>query len=376
MNCLCDKKIINSEEELMKEYLEREKIDYTLSENDTSYLKNKKVLVTGGGGAIGSHLARQLTELGVSKIFILDNHENGLYDVKRYFENHVENKELLQCLLGDIRDKNYIENIIETLRPDIIFHYANYKSAALGNFYPREFIKVNIEGTINLLKAGRDSGIEKFIFISSDKAEQPSQSYGRTKRACEILISIILRNTGVKYGAMRYCNVLDSKGSFAIPTFREQILKGLPVTVRKVGDSEIPKRYFIKKSTAVKLALKVGSLCNKGEIFSINKEIINSIYVDDVVKIIAKKLGVDDVENWFHENVKYISGEKGEKVKEHLGKGIEVSDTPLIIIENPFINEEKKFISEIDKLLIDVNQFKVTNSINYLEKKLSDLELN
>ncbi len=359
----------------MKEYLEREKLDYTLSENDISYLKNKKVLVTGGGGAIGSHLVRQLTELGVSKILVLDNHENGLYDVKRYFKNHIEDKELLHCLLGDIRDKNYIENIIKTLRPDIIFHYANYKSAALGNFYPREFIKVNIEGTINLLKAGRDAGIEKFIFISSDKAEQPSQSYGRTKRACEILISIILRNTGVKYGAMRYCNVLDSKGSFAIPTFREQILKGLPVTVRKVGDSEIPKRYFIKKGTAVKLALKVGSLCNKGEIFSINKEIINSIYIDDVVKIIAKNLQIEDVEDWFHENVKYINGEKGEKVKEHLGKGIEVVDTPLIKIDKPFTTKEKIFISAIDKLMMDVNQCKIDISNSYLEKKLSDLEL-
>jgi FlaA1/EpsC-like NDP-sugar epimerase len=247
MNCLCEEKNNNSEEELLKEYMEKENLDYILSKDDISYLKNKKVLVTGGGGAIGSHLARQLPELSVSKIFVLDNHENGLYDVKRYFENHIENKDLLQCLLGNIRDKKYIENIIEATRPDIVFHYANYRSAALGNFYPREFIKVNIEGTVNLLKACRNTRIEKFIFISSDKAEQPSQSYGRTKRACERLLSIILKNTGIKYGAMRYCNVLDSKGSFAIPTFREQILKGIPVTVRKIGDSEIPKRYFIKK---------------------------------------------------------------------------------------------------------------------------------
>ncbi|WP_372713506.1 polysaccharide biosynthesis protein [Ilyobacter sp.] len=113
MNCLCEEKNNNSEEELLKEYLEKEKLDYILSKDDISYLKNKKVLVTGGGGAIGSHLVRQLPELSVSKIFVLDNHENGLYDVKRYFENHIENKDLLQCLLGDIRDKKDIENIIQ-----------------------------------------------------------------------------------------------------------------------------------------------------------------------------------------------------------------------------------------------------------------------
>ena len=364
-----------TEEKLLEEYLKEKDVKYELTFEDVAYLRGKTVMVIGAGGTIGTEIVRQLTDKETKQIIMIDNNENGIYDIRRELQERYDMvyPEVI-CLLGDVRNKRSVKSIFAKYQPNVIYHYANYKSLALGNVSPGEFVKVNIGGTRILLDIVSDcQSVERFIYISSDKAENPSQSYGRTKRINELLVQAsAAKNPKIKFGSMRYCNVLDAAGSFAIPTFRDQIINNRPITVRLMENDEIPNRYFMPRHIAAKLAIKAGYECNKGDIFSLDKTQIAPIRIDELVKMIAEKSGIADVDPWFSRNVKFLKAEYGEKAAEELGKGEHIPGTPLIKIVTEEFPDGILLNEAIDRLL------RLSDDINgdkKVEKALKDILL-
>lgn len=362
-----------TQEELLEDYLNEQEVKFELSPKDIGYLKGKTIMVLGAGGTVGAEMVRQLINKKTKQIISIDNYENGIYNIKRELEEvyKMSNPRVI-CFLGDIRNKKRIESIFTKYQPNIIFHYANYKSLVVGNISPEEFANVNIGGTRNLLEiASECPSVERFIYVSSDKAEYPSQNYGRTKRISELLIQTFASKTpNIRFGTMRYCNILDTAGSFAVTTFKDQIINEKPITIRKMNNNEIPTRYFIPIHTAAKLTIKVGYECNKGDIFSLDKVLIKPIKIDDLAKMLAKKLGIPDVESWFAKTVKYIPSERGEKKAEQLGKGESLPDCPLIKIPPEKYIDIILFNKSIDELLSLCDDI---NKKELVEKSLEDI---
>ncbi|GEM_PF-3042138 len=363
-----------TDEELLADYLNEQNIQkFELQPEDAAYLRGKVVLVLGAGGAIGAEIVRQLIDKGTDQIVLIDNNENNIYDIRRELrESYGMSEPQATCLLADVRNKEKLRSILDRHHPDIVFHYANYKSLTLGNVSPGEFADVNIGGTKNLLEVACSSpGVERFVYISSDKAESPGQNYGRTKRINELLIqAAAIKHPNIKFGSMRYCNVLDSAGCFVISTFRDQIAHNKPITVRRMKNGEIPNRYYIPRHVAAKLAIITGCNCDNGEIFSLDKGIVSPIEVDEIARALARKLGIVDVDSWFEKRVKFVKSERGEKKSEELGKGEHLPGTPLIKmsagnpVDGAWLNES------IDGLL------KLSNDIGndqLIEKTLKDI---
>lgn len=305
-----------TEKELLEEYLNQQPMEFKLNSDELSYLQEKVVMVFGGAGSIGAELVRQLVGQGVTQLIVVDNHENSLVNLKKAMKDKMVNTELI-CLFGDIRNQKTLASIFATYQPNVIFHYANYKSVDMGLIAPKEFFGVNVIGTINLLKAaGSHQNVERFIYISSIRAQNPTEPYGRTKRISELLVKTFAdAYPKIKFGSIRYSAVLDSAGSYAIPIFRAQIAHGKLVNLKRVENGEIPERYFIPRDLAAKLAIKVGSECNCGEVFSLDGDKIKPIKIDALIKLIAKKYGVINIDEWFVNNVKLVKGDPGEKNK-------------------------------------------------------------
>jgi len=362
-----------TDEELLADYLNEQNIQFELQSEDVAYLKGKVVMVFSAGGAIGEEIVRQLINKGANQIILIDNSENSIYDVRRELrESYGVSEPQGVCFLADVRNKEKLQSIFDRYHPNIVFHYANYKSLVLGNVSPGEFADVNIGGTRNLLEVACSSpGIERFVYISSDKAESPSQSYGRTKRISELLIqATAIKYPKIKFGSMRYCNVLDSAGCFVISTFRDQIARNKPITVRRMENGEIPNRYYIPRHIAAKLAIITGDKCDRGEMFSLDKTVISPIGIDEMARAFARKLGIVDVDSWFEEKVKFVESERGEKKTEELGKGDHLPGTQLIKIpvghpvDSVWLNES---VDGLLKLANDVGEDE------QVEKTLKDI---
>ena len=267
--------IVASQESLLSEYLKKQKCNIDLDKKDLQYLTNKKIIITGAGGTIGTALAKKLINIKIAELILIDNYENGLYHLKRTLdEKHQRNSQKAYYYLGDVTNQEWLSSIFAKHNPNLIFHYANYKSLVMGNIAPIEFVRINIGGTKNILDLiPRYKSIKKVLYISSDKAEQPNNIYGMTKRICEILIkSSAQKNINTRYGSLRYCNVLDSAGSFAISTFKDQISNNKTVTIRHGQNGKIPERYFITINNAVNFAITTMPKITSGEIFSLKKK--------------------------------------------------------------------------------------------------------
>ena len=211
-------------------------------------MKNKRILITGAAGSIGSELLRQLCER--NKIYGVDINESGLADLMREYDVAVR--------IGDIRNENTVRDIFSDFKPQIVFHAAAYKHVDMVENVPKEAIDTNILGTYNLLHYSKVYPVEKFIFISTDKAINPYSIMGATKRVGEIMT----KNQGKGFIAVRFANVLGSRGS-VIPIWQRQINQGKPITLTH-PDME---RYFMTIEQAVQLVIKAGELGEGGEIF-------------------------------------------------------------------------------------------------------------
>ena len=225
------------------------------------YIKGKTILVTGGGGSIGSELCRQIVKFKPEKLIVLDIYENNAYDLQ--MELNYEFPELKkEFIIASIRDFDRVKEIFENYRPDVVFHAAAHKHVPLMENNPAEAIKNNVIGTYNVVKCSHEAGVKRFVQISTDKAVNPTNIMGATKRFCELIIQAFDTISGTEYVAVRFGNVLGSNGS-VIPLFKKQIAHGGPVTVMH---PEI-NRFFMTIPEAAQLVIQAGGMAKGGEIF-------------------------------------------------------------------------------------------------------------
>lgn len=273
----------------------------------SSHLKGRTILVTGGGGSIGSELCRQIAGYGPKKLIIFDIYENNAYDIQMELR-HKHPELSLEVLIGSVRDRDRLEQVFSKYRPELVFHAAAHKHVPLMEDSPGEAIKNNIFGTLNTAEMADKYGARRFLLISTDKAVNPTNVMGATKRICEMVIQMVGRQSKTEFVAVRFGNVLGSNGS-VIPLFQKQIAEGGPVTVT---DPEII-RYFMTIPEAVSLVLQAGTFAKGGEIFILDMG--EPVKIDDLARNMIRLSGFEpgtDIE------IQYTGLRPGEKLFEEL----------------------------------------------------------
>ena len=303
---------------------------------------NKVILVTGGGGSIGSELCRQIAAHHPKQLIILDIYENSVYEIQQ--ELLRKYPELNQfVLIASVRNTARIEKIFETYRPDIVYHAAAHKHVPLMETSPNEAIKNNVFGTYKTAQAAAKYGVKKFVLISTDKAVNPTNIMGASKRICEMVIQMMNHTTDTNFVAVRFGNVLGSNGS-VIPLFKQQIAAGGPVTVT---DPNII-RYFMTIPEAVSLVLQAGAYARGGEIFVLNMgEPVKILdLATNLIKLSGYKPG-EDIE------IKFTGLRPGEKMYEELlmnEEGLKETANKMIFIGKPIEFDEEEFRRQLDLL--------------------------
>lgn len=275
------------------------------SSNIKKYIENKIVLVTGGGGSIGSELCRQIAKFNPEMLIIVDIYENNAYDLQ--MELNYKFPDLNKSVvIASIRDEIRMDAIFEKYRPDVVFHAAAHKHVPLMENSPNEAIKNNIIGTYNILKISDKYNVKKFVQISTDKAVNPTNVMGATKRFCEIMVQAFDKVSKTEYVAVRFGNVLGSNGS-VIPLFKEQIKHGGPVTVTH---PEI-NRYFMTIPEASQLVIQAGAMAKGGEIFVLDMG--EPVKIADLAKDLIKLSGFEPNKDI---KIEYTNLRPGEKLYE------------------------------------------------------------
>lgn len=307
-------------------------------------IKDKVILVTGGGGSIGSELSRQIAKANPKQLIIFDIYENNAYDVEQELKRNYP-KLNLKAIIGSVRDYDRLEDVFKTYKPDAVFHAAAHKHVPLMEVSPNEAIKNNCLGTLNAAKLADKYKVKRFVLISTDKAVRPTNVMGATKRICEMIVqSYDKKSKNTEYVAVRFGNVLGSNGS-VIPLFLKQIENGGPVTVTH---KEIT-RFFMTIPEAVSLVLQASVYANGGEIFVLDMGKPVKIY--DLAKKIIRYKG-------FEPNVDIkieITGLRpGEKLYEEIlmdEEGLKETPNRLIHIGKPIKFDSKKFEKNLENLI-------------------------
>ncbi|MGF7144319.1 FlaA1/EpsC-like NDP-sugar epimerase [Anaerotaenia torta] len=245
----------------IEELLGREQITLNNEELE-QFLLDKTIMVTGGGGSIGSELCRQIAKRNINKLIIVDIYENNAYEIQQELLRCYGDRKKLIIEIASIRDKKKMFQLMEKHRPNIIFHAAAHKHVPLMENCPDEAIRNNIYGTYHLVQAADRYGVEKFVLISTDKAVNPTSIMGASKRICEMLLQSMKERSKTEFVAVRFGNVLGSNGS-VIPLFQKQIAEGGPVTIT---DKRIV-RYFMTITEAAELVLEAGAMANSSEVY-------------------------------------------------------------------------------------------------------------
>ena len=306
------------------------------------YIEEQVVLVTGGGGSIGSELCRQIATHNPKQLIILDIYENNAYDIEQELKRKLPNLNLL-TLIASIRDSVKMDSVFKTYRPDIVFHAAAHKHVPLMETSPNEAVKNNILGTYKVVKCADKYGVKKFVQISTDKAVNPTNIMGATKRVCEMIIQAFSRKSKTQFVAVRFGNVLGSNGS-VIPLFKKQIAEGGPVTITHKDII----RYFMTIPEAVSLVLQAGAYANGGEIFVLDMGEQVKIY--DLAVNLIKMSGYEpgkDIE------IKVTGLRPGEKLYEErlmAEEGLERTANDRISIGKPIEMDDNHLFATLDKL--------------------------
>ena len=261
------------------------------NENIGELIKNKPILVTGGGGSIGSELCRQIVKYKPSQLIILDIYENNLYNIEIELKSNTQNDDVeIVPIVGSVRDKKKLDNVFATYRPYLVFHAAAHKHVPLMEGSPLEAIKNNVIGTYNTVNCADKYNVKKFILISTDKAVNPTNIMGATKRMCEMIVQAKDKISSTDFAAVRFGNVLGSNGS-VVPLFKKQISSGGPITVTH---KEIT-RFFMTIPEAVGLVLQAMSYAKGGEIFVLDMGEPVKIYdlAVSLIKLSGLEPGVD-----------------------------------------------------------------------------------
>lgn len=295
------------------------------------FLRGKRVLVTGAGGSIGSELCRQLLEAGAERLFLFGHGENSIYEVDHELrilqEEGVGEKATIVPIIGEVQDRDYMFFILARTRADVVFHTAAHKHVPLLEANPVEAVKNNVFGTLNVVDASRECGVERFVLISTDKAVEPCSVYGASKLLAEEIVLREKRN-GRHFLVVRFGNVLGSRGSI-LPLFRRQILKGGPVTVT----TPEMRRYFMTIPEASTLVLQAAGAGSGGEVYLLDMG--ESIAIRELAEQMIRFYGYepgDDI------RIIYTGLRKGEKITEKLFAS---SETPELT-EHPKILKLKR----------------------------------
>ncbi len=249
------------------------------------FIKDKVVMVTGGAGSIGSEICRQVLRFGCKHLVIFDHNENGMFVLNEEFIKEFD-RDRYSLVMGTVRDRNKLQCVMDRFRPEIVLHAAAYKHVPMMELAPEEAVKNNVFGTRNVIEQCEKSGVKKFILISTDKAVNPANIMGATKRIAELVLEDRAKSFNTVLAAVRFGNVLGSSGS-VIPTFLAQINAGRPVTVT----SEKMKRYFMTIPEAVTLVLQAGALANGGEVFVLDMG--EPVYIIDLAKDLIRLSGLE-----------------------------------------------------------------------------------
>ena len=335
----------------IEDLLGRNVIHTNLDEIST-YLRGKIVLVTGGGGSIGSELCRQVAKLEPQKLIILDIYENNAYEVQQELKRKYGDKLNLEVIIGSVRDEKRVDDIMRTYLPDVVFHAAAHKHVPLMEDSPCEAVKNNVFGTLNVAKKASKYNVKKFVLISTDKAVNPTNIMGATKRCCEMIIQALDRKSTTEFVAVRFGNVLGSNGS-VIPLFKKQIGQGGPVTVTHKDIT----RYFMTIPEAVSLVIEAGSMAKGGEIFVLDMG--EPVKIADLAKKLITLSGLEpDVDI----KIKYTGLRPGEKLYEELlmaQDDLRKTENNKIFIEPPIYRDENELFEKLYTLKTYIENNKV-----------------
>lgn len=325
-----------------EDFLGRKEIVVNINEISSS-LKDKKIIVTGGGGSIGSELCRQIAKCKPKELIIFDIYENNAYEIEQELKRTYPYLNL-KTIIGSVRDYDRLENVFKKYKPEYVFHAAAHKHVPLMENSPNEAIKNNCLGTLNTVKIADKYKVKKFVLISTDKAVRPTNIMGATKRICEMIIQAYDKKSKTDYVAVRFGNVLGSNGS-VIPLFLKQIENGGPVTVTHKNIT----RYFMTIPEAVSLILQAFCYAEGGEIFVLDMGEPVKIY--DLAKKLIRYKGYEpnvDI------SIKITGLRPGEKLYEELlmeEEGLKATPNKLIHIGKPIEMNDKEFFKKLDKLI-------------------------
>lgn len=325
----------------VNDLLGREPVHVDLS-SIMGYVSGKTVLITGGGGSIGSELCRQIASYQPRQLVIVDIYENTTYDVQNELRRNFPDLNLV-VLIASVRNTKRMDAIFEKYRPDIVYHAAAHKHVPLMEDSPNEAVKNNVLGTWKVVQAADKWNVKRFVMISTDKAVNPTNIMGATKRICEMIIQTYNRHSQTEFVAVRFGNVLGSNGS-VIPLFKKQIEAGGPVTVTHPDII----RYFMTIPEAVALVLQAGAYAKGGEIFVLDMG--EPVRILDLAKnlilLSGHKPNVDIM-------ITYTGLRPGEKLYEEMlmkEEGLQDTENKLIHIGKPLNIDEKVFMEQLQKL--------------------------
>ncbi len=325
----------------IEDLLGREPID-TQVESIMGYVSGKVVLVTGGGGSIGSELCRQIARHEPKQLVIFDIYENNAYDIQQELKRDYPELNLV-VLIGSVRNTHRINGVFEKYRPQIVYHAAAHKHVPLMEDSPNEAIKNNVMGTYKTAQAADKYGVSRFVLISTDKAVNPTNIMGASKRLCEMVIQMMNNRSKTEFVAVRFGNVLGSNGS-VIPLFKKQIEEGGPVTVTHPDII----RYFMTIPEAVSLVLQAGARAKGGEIFVLDMG--KPVKILDLALNLIRLSGLKPYEDI---DIVFTGLRPGEKLYEELlmdEEGLQSTDNKLIHIGKPIDFDEELFIHQLEEL--------------------------
>ena len=340
-----NKTIINQIRDIrVEDLLGRDPIKFD-NKDIKNFISGKVCMVTGGGGSIGSELVRQIAKYEPSRVIIVDIYENNAYDIEQELKMEYGDELSLVTLIASVRDYFRMNQIFNTYKPDVVFHAAAHKHVPLMEVSPMEAIKNNIVGTFNVATLAQFHDVEKFVMISTDKAVNPTNVMGASKRCCEMIVQYLAQQHEgrTEFVTTRFGNVLGSNGS-VIPLFKRQIEQGKPVTVTHPDII----RYFMTIPEAVNLVMEAAAIANGGEIFVLDmgKPVKIVTLAENLIRMYGKE-PYKDVE------IKFTGLRPGEKIKEELlmnEEGLQKTSNKLIFIGKQIKIDEATFASKLDEL--------------------------